>query len=251
MPIEEIRLLETELSNLGITFNVSSVDPNNFKNLSTKGHITRAAFMRLELARTFADLEKLLYLDSDLVVTGSLNELWNIDLNDKPIAAVINAGKDGSVRLGLSEEHQYFNSGVLLLDLNYFRQNDIRQRAYKWLEENNSSRAFHDQDAFNVLYEKKVHILPKRYNMQAFWFRFYFSSQKTLKADIKKEYKKHKIIHFSSGRKPWQEGDMHPMKRVFLKYYKGEITTSSDSLAEKLKRAYLYCYYTLLKLRLN
>lgn len=247
----DLQALKEELSTIGVAYHVACVDPENFKNLSTKGHITRAAFMRLELDRTFPELDKVLYLDSDLIVTSSLSQIWNMDLTQKPLAAVANAGKDGSKRLGLSSNHVYFNSGVLLLDLNYFRENNIRERAYKWLEENNSSRAFHDQDAFNVLYEDKAHTLPKRFNMQAFWFRFFFSANQDLQDEIAQEFKQCGVVHFSSGRKPWQKGDMHPMKETFLKYYKGNILESENSIKEHMKRMYLFFYYWRVKSKLG
>jgi lipopolysaccharide biosynthesis glycosyltransferase len=246
-----IEALKLEIQELSVEFEVATVDPALFSNLTTKGHITRAAFMRLELGRTFPNLDKLLYLDSDLIVTDSLWGIWNTDLSVNPLAAVKNAGKDGTKRLGLSASHQYFNSGVMLLDMKYFRENNVRESAYLWLEENNSSRAFHDQDALNVIYESKVTILPMRYNLQAFWYRFFLSAEANLQNEIIAEHKIRHILHFSSGRKPWQKGDMHPFKKQFLNFYRAEKTVASNSLTDYVKLAYLWCYYVFVKMKLS
>lgn len=247
----EIQKTSEQLTAIGAAFYIKTVDQTLFEGLTTKGHITRAAFMRLELARIFPELTKVLYLDSDLVVTGDVQTLWHIDMDNKPLAAVKNAGKDGTARLGLSRSHVYFNSGVMLMDLTFYRAQNVRERAYQWLQENNASRAFHDQDALNVIYEDKVHELPIRFNMQAFLYRFYLSYSKQQQQEIKDENAKKLIVHFSSGRKPWQKGDLHPYGKLFLEHYVAPKTATNTAFSETLKRVYLWLYYRVVMFKLR
>ena len=249
MTEDQIRATAKYLDSLSVKYLIKTVDQRLFQGLATKGHITRAAFMRLELARIFPNLEKVLYLDSDLIFTQDVRNIWETDIEGKPLAAVRNAGKSATQRLGLTSSHVYFNSGVMIMDLDYYRRENVRERAYKWLQENNDSRAFHDQDALNVIYQDKVFELPYRFNMQAFLYRFFFSFSEEERERIVQEESEKVVVHFSSGRKPWHKGDLHPHRKLFNKYYFGEETPPLNSVAEFLKRAYLRLYYSALRLK--
>lgn len=245
----QIRATARYLDSLSVKYLIKTVDQKLFQGLTTKGHITRAAFMRLELARIFPNLEKVLYLDSDLIFIKDVRDIWETDIEGKPLAAVRNAGKSATQRLGLTPSHVYFNSGVMIMDLEYYRRENVRERAYKWLQDNNDSRAFHDQDALNVIYQDKVFELPYRFNMQAFLYRFFFSFADEERARIVQEESEKVVVHFSSGRKPWHRGDLHPHRELFMKYYFGDETPSPKSIAEFLKRTYLRLYYYAVRLK--
>ena len=247
----EIKETSNHLESLSANYLIQTVDQTLFEGLTTKGHISRAAFMRLELARIFPDLKRVLYLDSDLILTEDVRNIWDTDTRGKPLAAVRNAGKSATERLGLTPSHVYFNSGVMIMDLEYYRRENVRERAYTWLQKNNESRAFHDQDALNVIYQDEVFELPYKYNMQAFLYRFFFSFDKKEREKIIQGDRAKVVLHFSSGRKPWHQGDLHPHRKLFMKYYSGVETPAPKSIVEFLKRMYLRLYYFAVRLRLK
>lgn len=97
---------------------------------SMDGRITRATFYRLFLADLLPDtIEKVLYLDGDIVVRQSLCDLWNVDLTGYAIAAIPDAAGINNIewyaRLGYPPDLGYFNAGVLLINLEYWRQNQV------------------------------------------------------------------------------------------------------------------------------
>lgn len=83
------------------------------------------------------DVERILYLDSDILVTDDLTELWNIDLKGHCAAGVIDClGEKYYELLGLNKDAFYCNSGMILEDLKAWKQKRIGDKVRKYCEEN-------------------------------------------------------------------------------------------------------------------
>ena len=109
------------------------------------------------------DVHKAIYLDCDMIINHSIEELWNIDLTGYAIAAVkqIGFGYEAE-RLGYPIKYGYFNAGMNVLNLDYFREHNVSQQLIDYIAENSNLIKFHDQDALNgVLYDKTVHVMPQ------------------------------------------------------------------------------------------
>ena len=125
IPRSELLKLEALAANYGCEKIVFyDVRQANFEDLRVDKWASIAVYYRLLAPRLLPDtIEKVLYLDSDLIVRKSLAPLWNTDIADRPLAAVPDyiggtAGRD----LGLPDGTKYFNSGVLLMNLQYWRR---------------------------------------------------------------------------------------------------------------------------------
>lgn len=132
-------------------------------------------YLRLQLPDLVPeDLDRVLYLDSDVLCTNSgLFELFRIDMNDKTIAAVRDAttrrliDNDGVPAIErfpeLDPQAPYFNSGVLLIDTKKWRSRNVRARCEDYLKQS-TRRRFPDQDALNVACYDDWFRLNKRWN---------------------------------------------------------------------------------------
>lgn len=112
------------------------------------------------------DIKKILYLDSDTLVNGNLEELFKIDLKDYSLAAVPNVlylKESYLKRLSMNKSENYICAGVMLINLEYWRQNDITEKIFSFA--NNYSRLLvcPDQDAINVVNDGKIKLLPFEY----------------------------------------------------------------------------------------
>ncbi len=195
---------------------------------------------------------KVLYLDSDIVVTGDITCLWALDLTGKAIAAapdVLNyvESDDYPCRLNYPVEAGTFNGGVLMMNLEYWRQFGIGEILFKFMENNHSNLRYYDQDVLNaVLWDKKLY-LPLTYNFQ---FNFLYDSIfQSLPDEVKKELldtmqSQPLIIHFADYLKPWSVAYYGlPYRKLWLYYKKkspwlhiGEIVPNNKSINWLIKR---------------
>jgi lipopolysaccharide biosynthesis glycosyltransferase len=138
------------------------VEPAAFRDIRIDRWASAANYYRLLAPRLLpTSISKILYLDSDIIIRGSLCDLWNTDVADCALAAVANFWDDHRTDLGLAEGTKYFNSGVLLINLQFWRQNNVPERAISFAKENPEKVRFHDQDALNAtLVHQWVEISP-------------------------------------------------------------------------------------------
>ena len=129
-----------------------------------------ATFYRLLIAQILpADVDKIIYLDSDIIVNLDLNELWRIELGDKPFAAVpessngVNTQGFALCREGYVKDEDYFNAGVLMINTKVFGNEKLLMSGIKFLGEH--PQCVHvDQDVLNYLFTKDYLKLPVKFN---------------------------------------------------------------------------------------
>lgn len=188
-------------------------------------YYTRHVFYRLLMPELLPqNVEKALYLDCDIIVRHSLKELWNIDITDYAIGCVHDF-QEGIIyqynRLGYTYDKGYFNSGVLLSNLKYWRSHQITNRFAKFIKEFPDKIVMPDQDVLNVVLQNEKLFIPFTYNFQSgfLWKENYMYSFEYIKY-------KHEILSIASdpivlhlsGARPWIEGCDHPYKDEFFKY---------------------------------
>ena len=112
------------------------------------------------------NLKKVLYLDSDLIVMHPLEELWDIDLVDRALAAVIDGNPGRATELGLPAGAKYFNSGVMLINLEFWRRHDIEKKVIEFIKRNPDKLEHWDQDALNAVLVDNWTELNTHWNVQ-------------------------------------------------------------------------------------
>ena len=183
-----------------------------------------ATYYRLFLSQILPDnIEKVIFLDGDILVLDSLKELWNIDMSNKAIAAVADSFNNEIShynRLRYPQNQGYFNAGVLLINLKYWREHNVQSLFIDYVANYPERLACHDQDVLNYVFKDVKKELPFKYNMlNEYWFDVRYNM-------ISWEYEKHildgqknpVIIHFTCIPKPWYKNCKHPYKKMFDKY---------------------------------
>lgn len=144
-----------------------------------------------------AYLKKIIYLDVDIIVNNSLAELYDLDIHDKPLAAVSDSAIPVRPSLGILERGAYFNSGVLLMNLPEWRKQKVSEKAIEFLINYPEKIGMVDQDALNAVLINNWHKLSNRFNIMNNDIPGTISN-KELRAFIKDKV----VIHFTFN-KPW------------------------------------------------
>lgn len=205
-----------------ITFH--KVDHRKLENcpIRKNDHVSIAAYYRILIPMIIPNsVDKVLYLDCDMVVLSDLDDLWNTDIKDKAVGVVPDMfSQDIRVynRLDYEMHLGYFNSGVLLMNLNYWRTNNLSIRILDYIDKNPDKLMCWDQDALNyVLRDTKVN-LPLRFNVQdGFYWKDPFVAKKYWE-DMYEAAKNPVILHYTGIIKPWFKECTHPKKDLYWKY---------------------------------
>lgn len=185
---------------------------SDLKNLSVNRHVSHSALLKFFLPQIFKDFDKILYLDSDILVQKDLSELYNTDINDfyaaviKDTLCVKNPEYMKQVKI---ENKFYFNSGVMLLNLRKMREDNITEKMLLYRQ--TQEQHFMDQDVFNAIIGHNVKYISYKYNFLNYYLTIMTPSELSEFFDEKLEktheriYNDCTIVHLGGREKPWQE----------------------------------------------
>jgi len=202
-------LEETVLStgrDVQVTF--GSFDPGQVRHLARSKLINHMAYASLFLPDLLPPgTPRCLWVDSDLVFERDVSELWQTSLGGCTLGAVADGNPALMAlyqrRLGMATP-LYFNSGVLLADLERWRERDITLRAVAAAERIGDDLILHDQDALNVALEGDWLPLPHHWNVWVIW--------PELSADASA------VFHYMGAPKPWHADYDRPFPGHFHRY---------------------------------
>jgi lipopolysaccharide biosynthesis glycosyltransferase len=171
-----------------------------------------STYYRLLLPSLLKNRNRTIYLDSDLVVEIDLSELFDADLDGHPLGGV--PDRD-AIQQGLQAHINrpgdlYINAGVLVMDLDKWRKENIAAQCMQWLTENPTIATMMDQDAINyTLYKRKV-FFDRKFNLNP----IHDPPAKTL-AEIPE-----RVLHFAGAIKPWHSWYDFELIEIFNFYKK-------------------------------
>jgi len=170
------------------TIDFYSVDTSIFEKYRIiSAHITHAAYYRLMIPTLLRDIDKVLYLDCDIIAVTDIKELFNMNVMNCFVIAKKDVLSGGSIlRLNLPPLRFYFNSGVMLLNLKEIRAENIEKKLFEYAENPPYKERFEDQDVLNYAFQAKVKLLPAQWNFRP------------------DDEGKYNIIHFLGPEKPWK-----------------------------------------------
>lgn len=218
-----------------LSLQVYFVDDTLLKGLRI-GNLTLHTWYRLLLPEILPnDVSRVLYLDADTIVTDNLGELFELDMGNVAVAGSLDPQSFTDKpyeRCGYEKNKQYICAGVLLINLDYWRENHLTDKIIKYAQANNERLIFQDQDAINYVCQDSKIILPFRYGT-VLWF-FYMNELYTESSYYKQLYDSFyhpAIIHYI-GCHPWQKeiSIRHIMYDEWLKY--------NNMLKHPVKRTY-------------
>lgn len=190
--------------------------------LSNSAFLPPAALFRLMLPHVLPHVRRTVYLDADIVCQQPLDDLYDIDLEGLPVAAVRDslipfaAGPLGTDwrELGLRPDSPYFNSGVLVMDLLAFRDGALSERATALLR--GRSLRWGDQCALNATLTGLWQELDHRWNVQSADIDGRSLGWALWPKELEMAVRDAAIIHFTERDKPWHSGSTHPAKSAWF-----------------------------------
>lgn len=216
------------------------------KDLKKNNDFSISAYARLFIQDSIQE-EKIIYLDCDTNVNDSLEELWNIDMQEKWIAGVQDPLPEYLKKaIGMKKTERYINSGVLLINLKKWRKIDFKNKVLQYMLEHNNNVIHHDQGTINgickgrILYlDPKFNLMPEMITMSEEQIKRVYGDKKFYsEKQLENARKNPVIIHYICKfyNRPWFRECTHPYKEKFLKYYNGELTSNPLSLKIKLRK---------------
>ncbi|MAM57294.1 MAG: hypothetical protein CMN25_08165 [Salinicola sp.] len=202
-----------------------------------------ATYYRLAVASLVpSHLNKIIYLDCDLLVARDIVELWQSPLDGNIIGAVENLGvspKDIDI-----DRQDYFNAGVLLIDLAAWRDSNIEASLFERMDTLNERLQYLDQDVLNLVFRHRWTRLPLCWNLQpSAWSKV--EKNKTVQTGYPHQefvtaLREPGIIHFLAKSKPWKFSTFHPYKQTYMDISNQLFPDASDvnkvTAMEKLNR---------------
>lgn len=192
------------------------------------------SYSRLFLDRLLPeDVERIIYLDGDTLVLGSLKKLWEMNLDGNCCAACLDCVSEPYYKLfGINTKNRYCNSGLILIDLMAWRKKEIGNKVKLYVQKNNGYVFFMEQTVFNAVLQNEMVYLPFKYNVsslvQVLSYDDLMKLRKPLHFYTEKEVEKAKknpiVIHMTGFfyviNRAWNEVTNHPDKERFIEYCK-------------------------------
>lgn len=227
-PIEEF------VQERGAGFAVKEVGADSVKNLKIDLHFSVATYLRLFSADLIAE-DTALYLDTDIIVNGSVSDLFEIELGDYALAAVSDPKIADLDRLELSQEEGYFNSGMLVLNLAKWREMQLGQRALEFIFTNPEKIKYADQCGLNAILKGRWLRLDPKWNVQTSFFEEELFSEAVShfgKEEFLHAKNNPRIVHYTEASKPWHFQNKHPLKELYWTYL------NETEYAQEFKKKY-------------
>lgn len=216
-------ILERLLIRYGNQVRFYEVDeyPLNGVQFRKKNPLSMAAYYRLLLAEVLPqNIEKVLYLDVDLLVLKDISEIFSLEIDDYALAATLDAfpySDQHRMQLHMQADQKTFCSGVMLVNLKYWRNHDVTNGLLEYSKRHREVVFLHDQDVLNYYFKGKWFLLPPKWNRYAFLNRALRCEGYRL-FDYKEYTLDPVILHYAAAdMKPWYNC-LIPQKKHYVKY---------------------------------
>ncbi len=192
-----------------------------------------ATFYKLFVSELLKDMgitvHRMLYIDSDTVITGNIRELYFADLHQKPIGMVPDTlAYQYKEELGFWGKDIYYNAGLVLYDFEQIHKQKWEQKMSEHIRDIKADYHKHEQDLLNVVFRDNIHPLHLRYNLQSIhravsveqFYRIYKKVTYFTKEELKEETENGVILHFLrfNGEFPWMKNSTHPYADIYDMY---------------------------------
>jgi len=198
-------------------YNVGAERLDGFVIKATHDRISLATYLRCFLADFLPrDVDRVLYLDCDVLVLSSVRALWDTPMDDAvAVVAVEDVGAGDAARYArmcYPAAASYFNAGVMLVNLDYWRRHAVAEAAVRLFREHPERIVFNDQDILNCLFHDRKRLTDVRWNVQDGFYRARRPSPPPREVLLRPA-----ILHFTN-RKPWDYDNQHPLRHLFFRY---------------------------------
>ncbi len=200
------------------------------------------------------NLERVLYLDCDIIINKPINELWNLNLHGKTIAALKDAfSKYYRINISLHTNDIMFNSGVMLIDLERWKNQKIESRLLRFIIFKNGKIQQGDQGALNAVLSHDVYCFEPKYNSVTIFYDFTYDEMLSYRKppdfypeiQVREAVENPVLIHFTTSflsKRPWIKGCQHKYVNEWIKYKKKSPWKEEDFFEDKtsiLEKTYI------------
>lgn len=203
---------------------------DDFAGAPVTAYYSKAMYYRLLASKILpSTLDKVLYLDPDTLIINRIDRLYDADMGTKLFAAAAHTGLTdlakhvNRIRLGTPDSEGYFNSGVMLLNLEQQRGRIREQDIFTYVKHNGNALILPDQDVLNALYGDVILPLDDSlYNYDSRCFEKYFLTSGGIK-DMDWVMENTAILHYCGSTKPWQKtagGRFVPLYKHYIRLAK-------------------------------
>lgn len=213
------------------------IDLARVASLPTPKHISADAYFRLLAPDALPDVDRFIYLDSDLVACDDISPLHKVCLDGAPVAGVVHRNsslaEDFQKRFGLAHTPKYMNAGVLVVDAAVWREESSTTRIIEWMQADGHRLASSSQDAINHLFLNRAKELPLRWNVEARHFLDAFYGM-PIDDEMALAILHPAIIHYTGATKPWMFESFVPQRETYLAHLDAVLLANG---AEPLRRS--------------
>ena len=176
-------------------------------------------------------LDRVLYLDCDIIINKSIKALWNLDLQKKTIGALMDAfSRYYRANIDLQPDDIMFNSGVMLIDLTRWKEQKVEERLLNFIKRKNGRIQQGDQGALNAVLSHDTYCFEPCFNSVTIFHDFNYSEMLIYRKppnrfytveQVQKAVNAPNIVHFTSSflsKRPWMIGCHHRYVGLWLKY---------------------------------
>ena len=218
-----LRAVERWCRAAGYEFHPIRMDGDLFENAPVSSRYPTEMYYRLLASRLLPqELNRIIYLDPDILVINSLKPLWETDMKGRLFAAAAHTGKTNlanninQVRLGTT--HKYFNSGVLLINLDQGRKEILPEEIFQYAGEHAKELLLPDQDILNAVFgSRTLELDDYLWNYDARNYSTYLLRSGGV-CDMDWVMGNTGILHFCGKTKPWQAGYIHRFGILYKHY---------------------------------
>lgn len=201
-------------------------DAESFAGLRTNKGISAATYYRLCITELLdVSVERVIYIDCDLIVLGRIKDLYCIDMQGNAIVGVED-GSSAALILSTNQrsDTKHVNGGVLVLDLRRMREIDFPRLVADYVRPRSYTIHMGDQQILCGALQGQIGYVGAEWNLHG---SMHMDSWRQVSAGYSNSYSVHelekaaqapKIIHYTSSRKPWQKGNVHPKAKVYMDY---------------------------------
>jgi lipopolysaccharide biosynthesis glycosyltransferase len=187
--------------------------------LPVHSHLTFAAYLRLFMTEYLdRTIDKVLYLDSDVIVCSDISELWEIDLGESYLGAAPEPYDEKQrLPLGFGPEDLYINSGVMLVNLSKWRKDNVIPKFLAFAKSHRSLLPSADQDVLNSVFRGHILNIGYKWNWQALFVRFTHKELGLTPEEYADLRQSPRLVHYTSGYKPWYDRWQPHYKHLYYK----------------------------------
>jgi len=209
LTLKSLNKIKQISDDLNYNFKPIKINKDLFDGAKEMGHLKLEAYYRIIIPNLIKS-KSVLYLDCDIFIKADIRELFKIDLTGYALAAV----KDAIIyepkeRYKIKDKSTYFNTGVLLMNLDFWRNNYLSKIILDFSIVNHDLLIYADQCAINSIIDGDYIKLDRCYNFQTLHLTNNYDKNLN-------EIEKSKIIHFTGSYKPTHYLNKHPFTEIYL-----------------------------------